>query len=657
MRAGLTTILLATASVSPAFAAGQPPVIDEVARAFGARPAVDSVSLSPEGTKIALVAAGEGRTSRVFVLDVQPDAKPVPILTATGQPEYIYGCAWVAATRLACNIGGQTRYNDQMYSFNNIVALDSAGGNVKLLSERRNANAQGYDFRGGAILDLLPAEDGAILMSRSYVPESKAGSLVESRLDGLGVDRVDTRTVAIKHVEKPLPLATHYISDGLGNIRIMGQLADRLSYQGRYRFQFRAPGSSDWQALSIYDSVRDEGFYPVGVDPQKNVAYGFEKVDGRDALVSIKLDGSRTREVVFAHPKVDVSGVVRVGRNRRIVGVGYTLEHDEAVYFDTATNALVRSLGKALGGKSVYIGDMSQDEKRVLVWAGSDLDPGQYYLFDRTSKQLTPIMPDRPQLTGRTLATMKPISYPAADGTSIPAYLTLPPGKESAKGLPAIVMPHGGPESRDQWGFDWLSQYFAARGFAVIQPEFRGSYGFGKQWLMGNGFRSWRTSIGDVADAGRWLVAQGIADPAKLTIFGWSYGGYAALQVQALDPALFKAVVAVAPVTDIDDMLAHADNDGTYEVTKTELGHGREAEEASPTSYAAAFKSPVLMFHGTLDANVDISQSKLMQSRLQAAGKRSELVVYEGLTHSLVDSNVRAELLQRSADFLLAAGK
>lgn len=293
----------------------------------------------------------------------------------------------------------------------------------------------------------------------------------------------------------------------------------------------------------------------------------------------------------------------------------------------------------------------------MLVWAGSDIDPGQYYLFDRAAKKLSPVMLDRPELAGRALATMTAISYPAGDGTTIPAYLTLPPGKENARGLPAIVIPHGGPEARDIKGFNWAIQYLAARGFAVIQPQFRGSYGFGEAWILNNGFKSWRTAIGDIVDAGRWLVAQGVADPAKLTIFGWSYGGYAALQAQAIDPALFKAVVAVAPVTDLGDMSRRRRYWADFFLQQDYLGSGKLAEQASPSRHAAEFQAPVLMFHGTDDGNVDISQARIMQAKLAGAGKRSQLVVYDGLAHSLNDSDARADLLQKSGDFLLAAGR
>lgn len=648
---------LFAAGVAPgALAQGQP---DALAKAFGARETVISASLSPDGQKIALIAADAGRTSKAYVLDAVEGAVPKAVAYTTGRPEYLYRCNWVSNDRLACQIGGASRLGDDVYGFNSIFAVDAVGGGVRSLSRRQGQNAIGFDLRGGEILDFLPGEDGSVLMTRAYVPEAKIGSLVNSKLRGLGVDRIDTRSGASKRIEQPETQAIDYVADGHGAVRIMGLREVKGSGydKGTYKFLYRPQGKTGWSDLSSYDVQDNSGFYPVAVDPAKNVAYGYEKTDGRDALVTVELDPGLERKVIFAHPQVDVTGLVRVGRDQRVVGASYVTDHRQVVYFDEQVAALTKSLGKALGGKAVHIGDMSADGQRVLVWAGSDVDPGQYYLFDRAARKLSPVMPDRPELAGQALATMQSVHYKAADGTMIPAYLTLPPGKETVKGLPAVVMPHGGPESRDEWGFDWMVQYYAARGFAVIQPQFRGSAGFGEKWLMQNGYRSWRTAIGDVVDAGRWLVAQGIADPAKLTIAGWSYGGYAALQAQAVDPALFKAVVAIAPVTDFADRMRRSQYYSNYLLQQQRMGTGQEAEDASPSNHAVEFRAPVLMFHGTDDNNVDISQARIMQGKLEGAGKRSQLVIYDGLTHNLNDSDARADLLQKSANFLLAAGK
>ncbi|WP_341713627.1 alpha/beta fold hydrolase, partial [Erythrobacter sp.] len=242
-------------------------------------------------------------------------------------------------------------------------------------------------------------------------------------------------------------------------------------------------------------------------------------------------------------------------------------------------------------------------------------------------------------------------SYPARDGTQIPGYLTLPPGSDG-KGLPAIVLPHGGPSARDEWGFDWLVQFFVARGYAVLQPNYRGSAGYGEAWFGKNGFQAWPTAIGDVNDAGLWLVSQGIASADQLAIVGWSYGGYAALQAQVLDPDLFRAVVAIAPVTDLLEMREYARGYTNSRLVSAFLGEGPHLTTGSPARHADAFHAPVLLFHGTLDQNVNVQQSRIMEDRLKRAGKAVEYVEYEDLAHSLSDSKVRTDMLVRIDKFL-----
>jgi dipeptidyl aminopeptidase/acylaminoacyl peptidase len=248
---------------------------------------------------------------------------------------------------------------------------------------------------------------------------------------------------------------------------------------------------------------------------------------------------------------------------------------------------------------------------------------------------------------------VRSVSYPAADGTPIPGYLTLPPGSDG-RGLPAVLLPHGGPEARDVWGFDWLAQYLAHRGYAVLQPNFRGSAGYGEAWLQQNGFRGWRTSIGDIADGARWLVAEGIADPQRMAIVGWSYGGYAALQSGVIEPELFDAIVAIAPVTDLqqfkDDYRFFAGGRNLREY----VGSGPHVVDGSPARHAGRITAPVLLFHGDRDLNVLVGHSRRMHDALRDAGRPSELVVFEGLEHDLADSTARTRMLERIGAFLEA---
>jgi dipeptidyl aminopeptidase/acylaminoacyl peptidase len=249
---------------------------------------------------------------------------------------------------------------------------------------------------------------------------------------------------------------------------------------------------------------------------------------------------------------------------------------------------------------------------------------------------------------------MTPITYPAADGTMIPAYLTLPVGS-TGKGLPAIVMPHGGPSARDEWGFDWLVQFYAARGYAVLQPNYRGSSGFGADWRSKNGFQSWPKAIGDIDDAGRWLLSQGIAAPGKIAIVGWSYGGYAALQSGVVDPGLFKAIVAIAPVTDLARLRDNAQNYTNGAIVDQQIGHGDYIKAGSPAQNAAAITVPVMLFHGDVDLNVPVDQSRLMAERLRNAGKAVDYAEFKGLDHQLDSADARSQMLANSDAFLRKA--
>ena len=217
-------------------------------------------------------------------------------------------------------------------------------------------------------------------------------------------------------------------------------------------------------------------------------------------------------------------------------------------------------LGKAVPQQPLLsILNASADGSKLLILAYGDTDPGSFYVFDKANRHLDEVGVVRVPLLGMQLARVQPITFPAADGASVPAYLTLPPGS-NGKNLPAIVLPHGGPSARDEWAFDWLPQFLAARGYAVIQPNFRGSAGYGDDWLAKNGFQGWRTAIGDITASAKYIVSKGIADANRLAIVGWSYGGYAALLSGAEQPALYKAVVAIAPVTDLGLLKREASN-------------------------------------------------------------------------------------------------
>jgi len=630
--------------------------VQKTAAIFGARPDIETLALSPDGSKVAYLKPDlQGQGSAIYVRGVEEGAKPVFVEKASGAPDRLTRCDWVANDRLICEIYGVVRAARGLVPFTRLFAINIDGSNFKMLSTQQNTYSQYAALGGGRVIDWLPDEDGNVLMLRTYVPDAHLGSRAGSEKKGVAVDLVNTRTLEIKTFERPDEDAASYITDGRGAIRIKSRWVTRGDGLdlGRTAYFYRLAGTRPWLPLSEYNRVTQEGFRPIVVDHDRNLAYGFQKTDGRIALYTMALDGSMKTELVGARPDVDVDRTIRIGRRERVVGFSYATDIRSAVYTDPDFKKLANSLGKALAQTPILrIVDSSVDESKLLIYAGADNDPGAYYLFDRTAKTLKPLTNLRDALLSVPLAHVKPITYPASDGTMVPAYLTLPPGKESAKGLPAVVLPHGGPSARDEWGFDWLSQFFAARGYAVLQPNFRGSDGYGDAWFRDKGFKAWKVAIGDVDDAGKWLVTQGIADPAKLAIVGWSYGGYAALQSGVAAPGLFKAVVAIAPVTDLGVLRNSMDDFTVSALNRDFIGQGPHVREGSPAQNADRIKAPVLMFHGTTDFNVAYFQSETMAAALKAAHARYELVTFPGLDHYLDDSKARADMLAKIDAFL-----
>ncbi len=626
---------------------------DKAAMDFGAREGVEHVSLSPDGKKVAYIVPDKGQGSRLYTVDIVNGGQSKLALAASGDPERLAYCEWVSDVRLICLVRMVLREAGEPVPVSRLVAVNADGSQFKLVSIRQGYNAERFSYFGGNLIDLLPCDDGAVLLGREYVREGKTGSLIAKNDEGYGVDRVDTTSLASKRVVGPTRLATEYISDGLGAIRMMGVMKIEAGYDsGVRRYLYRRPGQNGWELFGEYSFITNSGFNPYSVDPVDNVVYGFEKFEGRSALYKVKLDDSLTKTKIFSRSDVDVDSLITLGRKKRVVGFSFATEKRQAVYFDPALRKLGTALSKALpNAEKVYFGGMSADEQKLIVWAGSDTNPGQYYYFDKSNNNVSPLFASRPELEGYNLAPVKPVSVKAGDGTMIPAYLTLPVGS-NGKGLPAIVMPHGGPDARDEWGFDWLAQYFAHQGFAVLQPNYRGSSGYGDDWYQQNGFQSWKTAIGDVNDSGSWLVSEGIAAADKLAIFGWSYGGYAALQSGVLDPALFKAIVAVAPVTDLAKLKEDYRDYSNFKVARDFIGSGPHIAEGSPARHAAKIAAPVLIFHGDLDLNVSVHQAQFMAGQLREAGKPAELVIYKNLDHYLEDGAVRAEMLEKSAEFL-----
>ncbi len=328
-------------------------------------------------------------------------------------------------------------------------------------------------------------------------------------------------------------------------------------------------------------------------------------------------------------------------------------------YDDPVLKKLADSLPQALGEEYRFeIVDMADDPRKMIVYVESVDDSGSYVFIDFGSGDTAVLNSNYPALPAEWLSHKQAVTYKAGDGLDIHAYLTLPPGK-TAKGLPLIVFPHGGPAARDYIDFDSETHAFASRGYAVLQPNFRGSSGYGSAFLKA-GYGEWGGKMQtDLSDGIKWLAAQGTIDPKRVAIYGASYGGYAALAGATIDPpGTYTCAVDIAGLSDISaflDLLAqHSNGDRSYTVAYQKRWFGPPATYAavSPAVQASKAYCPVLIIHGTDDTVVPISQSHRMVNALKSANKDVQFITYPGQDHWETLGSSRLAMLQSAMDFI-----
>ncbi len=345
-----------------------------------------------------------------------------------------------------------------------------------------------------------------------------------------------------------------------------------------------------------------------------------------------------------------------IGAERLGVGTSYH-------FLDPADQAAWNEVANAYEGENVQLVSWSADRRRIVIRADGPRDGAAFQLVDLDAHSAITIGLVYKAIGPFDVADVKRIAYPAADGLQIPAYLTLPSGRP-AKNLPLVVLPHGGPAVRDMPEFDWWSQALASRGYAVLQPEFRGSAGFGRKFLAA-GFGEWgRKMQTDLSDGVRYLAKDGTIDPKRVCIVGGSYGGYAALAGVTLDRGVYRCAVAVAPVADPHEFLRwnehreHHDDSQVLRYWNRFLGvadiDDPKLSEISPMAHAADADAPVLLIHGRDDTVVPIAQSEDMADALEHAHKTVKFITLDGEDHWLSRAETRLRMLTETVSFLEA---
>jgi dipeptidyl aminopeptidase/acylaminoacyl peptidase len=300
----------------------------------------------------------------------------------------------------------------------------------------------------------------------------------------------------------------------------------------------------------------------------------------------------------------------------------------------------------------------SADRTRIVVRVDGPSDGAVYQLVDMTTHQAQILGSVYKDITRIDVAPVSYTSYRAADGMVIPAYLTLPLGRP-AKNLPLVVLPHGGPAASDGPEFDWLAQAFASRGYAVLQPQFRGSTGQGWNFLKA-GFGEWgRKMQSDLSDGVRYLAGQGTIDPKRVCIVGASYGGYAALAGVTLEHGVYRCAVSVAGISDPMNMMSHHPGKGSNErYLERYFGvtgyNDSKLNEIAPLAHTDAVDIPILLIHGTHDSVVPYAQSQFIYDALKRDGKNVQLILLDSEDHWLSSGATRRLMLQETVKFLEA---
>lgn len=407
--------------------------------------------------------------------------------------------------------------------------------------------------------------------------------------------------------------------------RIIGWVFDN---KDQLRMALRSADNGDTEFLRV-DPDGFKKIYSCGVleacSPSR-----FEKTDQRLYVVTNKGDAQNLIQFALLDPatgnvtavesdpnkRVDFGGAVFSDLTNELLATAYIDEKVRFSWKDKSLEADYNRLRKQLAGKEINFGSRTKDERLWLIIATSDTEPGETYLFDRKTKKLTFQYKIREKLPREYMAKMEPVRYESSDGLQIPAYLTLPKGVEP-KNLPVIVVPHGGPWGRDMWGFNNMAQFLANRGYAVLQPNFRASTGYGKQFLNA-GNRQWGDKMqDDITWGAKYLIQRGIADPKRVGIMGGSYGGYATLAGVAFTPDVYAAAVAiVAPsnlITLLDSIPPYWEpirkqfyermgDPGTPEGKK-------QLERQSPLNSASKIKTPLMVVQGANDPRVNKRES------------------------------------------------
>jgi acetyl esterase/lipase len=609
--------------------AGPPP-----AAAFAALPFVENPVLSPDGTRVAARVAIRGKL-HFAIIPIDDIAKTK--LIDPGDFE-LNGWQWVNNDWLIVRAGQMQPVEGDEWYVRRAFGVRSDGTKINLLA---------VPGAGQSADDVLwVARDGrphALIAGQTTIYANEDGFWPEVR-------DFDVSTGKSVRVQATTVDVWDWYADTGGTVRLGIAYDDqRRSYRALYRGQAGTP-------LRTIDTARGPNAklstLPALIPPQSGKAIAIDDDDGYDAVYDFDLDSMKIGAKVFGAPANDIDDALIDPTGTRLLGVRYIDDRARTKWLDPTLAGIQDELDKAVPQRWPQIVSWSNDLSVVIVHIGAADSPGGYYIYRPATGRMTLFARINETLGMKAQGPVKTVRFKARDGVEMTGVLTLPPGRE-AKNLPLILMPHGGPFARDDEEWDWWAQFLASRGYAVLQPNYRGSSGFGTKFAkLGEG--QWGLTMqDDLLDAVAWAAQQGIADPKRVCIVGGSYGGYAAFRAAERDKGVYRCAVSYAGVSDMSAMVRY---DSSF------LNGGRDKDylrrqapdlkAVSPINYAANFSTPILIMHGKADQTVPVKQSREMVEKLKAAGAVYKYVEQPEGDHHFTREADRLQFLQELEAFL-----
>ncbi|OYX51919.1 MAG: S9 family peptidase [Sphingomonas sp. 32-66-10] len=636
LAAGLATIGAAPPAQTPATAPAPARAVVPAqlsVEVFAQLPQIEDPALSPDGTRLL---ARVARNGQMLLALIPLDGKTPPTYYNPGKSDLNWW-RWVNDEWAVVGVGRERPVQGQNFYFRRAVSLNVKTAAMAMLADREAAQ----------IADdvIWTARDGTPRLMLAY-----QGSIYSDSLDFWArVEEFDLATGKSKLVQGPREGVLDWYADRDGVVRMgIGSSLDGRSS----RLLYRESADSQVRTVDRTRGADDRMTIPTMFLRDKTKALIIEDdAEGFSALYELDLTSFKRGKQLFATPGYDIGGIVADPTGDGFLGVMVEENRPMTKWIDPAMAALQTRLEARVKGAQVEIASMSRDQSAAVVRFSSPDSPGAWFLFKREGEELLPIANDNSEIGLRRLHPVRTIRYKARDGVEIAAVLTTPKGRSGA--LPLIVMPHGGPRARDSEVWDWWTQFLADRGYAVIQPNYRGSTGYGTKFMeLGEG--QWgRAMQDDLDDSVKALAELGIADPKRVCMVGASYGGYAALRAAQRDGDKYRCAISYAGVSDLNRMIRYQSN-FLYSKARGDWlrRQASDLKDVSPVNFPASFGIPVLIMHGEEDRVVPIIQSRVMAQKLKSAGKDVTYIVQPLGDHHFSRQQDRLEFLKEMEAFL-----